>query len=799
MSRILHIHGHTLWTGIMLLLLGGCMFTGCIRRSTDPSGTDTETDGKVEIHTAEETETEALHETYAPVEDTAAVSETQVDTQPVEDPALNVFPTDGPNIEIGIFWEPPAQFTTPEQYDWIRDANITFIEMTNADAWSVEGNAEREVELAAERGLTVSYMPAADVSGFMEMSDQEVAAYLIALKENPAITGIHVVDEPANPWAYARICRLIRQNGLEARLNFLPYFATWVFENYQGYVEDTIIATGREYYSYLSYDQYPFPYDGSEPTTMYYNLNLFREIGLKYGVDTAFYIQSIGENGNFRRTNGDEIRYHVSAGLAYGIKSYTYFTWWTTGYCDPADYAIISPYGEKTDIYDDVAEINGEVLKVGRLLRRLDALEVYHVRGSEPGVTPIKKEDAPVYPSSSLRLILSLMEDRETGRDYIMLVNKNYKKQVSSTFTVGSDITHLYNCTDGTYEEIDISDGTFDLTFKPGGFVLLAVGQHDHIVDAREDVGDNLAEGKPVSVSEVDPGNGYYAYAMTDGIRTTDTATAIGWRCPSEQGFAEVDLGRTVSINRVDIYPAGTAYTMGEVFPRDFAIQVSLDGEDWTDVVVLTDYRDAGEAVPTFAFDDVEARYVRLTVTRGSGDGFAIAEIEIYHDDGTLPGPDSSHYRHAGGEAPGTNVALFRPVTASSYVPALDPSSLTDGTGSMWSSAIQRHNTPYAEEFFTVDLIQAYVIDRIVLTPRVNDEYFPQAFEVQVSEDGEHFTTVMTVEHPETRKGTNPLELTMGEDVTARYVRIRATQLRDLDGYGDGYLFQLAEIQVYNK
>jgi hypothetical protein len=793
---------------MLLLLLGGCM-AGCTR-NTLSSATDTEADSQVELSTGKETNTDIPDETSFTESDTTAAptapetqtepqTEPQAETELEEDPALNVFPTEGPNIEIGIFYEPPAQFTTDEQYDWIRDANITFIEMTNSNAWGEEGIAALEVKLAQERGISMYYNPSANVSNFMSMSDDELTSYLTSLKENAAITGIHVVDEPSNPWAYARICRLIQQNGLAARLNLLPYFATWVFENYQGYVEDTIIATGKEYYSYLSYDQYPFPYDGSAPSTMYYNLNLFREIGLKYGVDTAFYIQSIGEHGNFRRTTGDEIRYHVSAGLAYGIKSYTYFTWWTTGYCDPADYAIISPYGEKTDTYDDVAEINASVLKVGRLLRRLDALEVYHIRGNETGVTNIQQDDAPVYPTDKSRWILSLMQDRETGRDYIMLVNKNYKKEVSSTFTVGSGITHLYNCTDGTYEEIDISGGTFDLTVQPGGFVLLAVGQHDNIVDIQEDLGNNLAEGKAVSVSEVNPGNGYYAYAITDGIRTTDTATAMGWRCSSEEGYAEVDLGRSVSINRVDIYPAGTAYAMGDAFPRDFAIQVSLDGETWTDVVVETDYQGAGESVPTFTFDEVEARYVRLTVTRGSGNGFAIAEIEIYHDDGTLPGPDSSHYLRAGGEEAGTNVALNRPVTASSYVASLDPTNLTDGTSSMWSSAIQKHYTENAEEYFTVDLVETYTIDRIVLTPRVNDEYFPVVFEVQVSEDGETFTTIMTVEHGETHTGTVPLELTVDGNVKARYIRIRATKLRDLSGYGDGYLFQLSEIEVYNK
>lgn len=784
-----------------LLLLGCCAVTGCtgnggeetsatgtqhVEESGEPTGSDQ--------HTETETPTEPWTESGT-TEETA-----ESETIPPEDPALNVFPTEGDNIEIGIFWEPPAKFTTPQQYDWIRDAHITFIEMTNRELISGKDGPQNELKLAAERGIGVTYNPGADGKNIMSMTDAQLVDYLTRLQDDPTIIGIHVVDEPTNPWAYGRVCRIIKQNGLCARLNFLPSFATWVFENYQGHVEDTIIATGRENYSYLSYDQYPFPYNGGNPSAMYANLNQFREIGLKYDVPTAFYIQSIGEHGNFRRTNGNEIRLHTSAGLAYGIKSYTYFTWWTTGFCDPADYGIISPYGEKTDIYDDVAEINAQVLKVGRLLRRLDALEVYHNRGTEAGVTSLNRNTAPIYPETG-RFIVSLMQDRETGRDYIMLVNKDYKKETTAEFSLSDRITHLYNCTNASYEEMDISSGKVTLTFQPGGFILLAVGQHDNIVDKVVDVDkDNLAKNKPVSVSEVNPGNGWYAYTLTDGNRTDENSVGRGWRTSSEQGFVTVDFLRDVTFNRVDLYPTGSGYDMAEAFPRDFAIQFSVDGETWIDILTKTDYKDVANAVPSFQFEAVTARYVRVYVTRGTGSGFALAEIEVFHDDGSLPPADSSHYKTAGGEDDGTNVALNRPVTASSNLAGWDPSRLTDGNhGTLWSSALNRHATADEEEYFTVDLMNAYTLDRIVLIPRVNDEYFPQIFEVQVSDDGETFTTVKTVEYPTQNKGTVPITVKLEDTVQARYVRIRATKLRDLAGFGDGFLFQLSEIEIYNK
>ncbi len=785
--------------GITVLALGAVLFTGC----TEDSDKTEETTGSFPT-TEPETEQGTTVLDTSSEESTLGETVTEAPTDPVEDPALNVFPTEGDNIEIGIFWEPPAEFTTPEQYDWIRDANITFIEVTNWRGGITHELAQKQIELAKERGIKISYNPSHDGKTLANMSDDELMAYAQKLAEDPTIVGIHVVDDPANPWAYARICAAIKKGGLTPRLNFLPYFATWVFENYQGHVEDTIIATGKDNYGFLCYDQYPFPYSGGDPD-MWYNLDLFRLIGLKYDVETGFYIQSIGEAGNFRRTDGGEIRYHSSAALAYGLTSLTYFTWWTTGYCDPADYAIISPYGEKTDIYDDVAEVNGDILKCGRLIRRLDALEVYHTDNIGSSIATVGPGEVPMYAAPQKRrgFIVSLMEDPETGRDYIMLVNKNYDKEVTAEFSISEDITYLYNCTNGAYEEVDISERKVTLTFKPGGFMLFAVGQHDNIVDRVYDASANLAEGKAPATDYVNPGSGYYAYAVTDGIRDNSVSTALGYRSPANTGYIEIDLARVTTFNRVDIYPTGTPFTRGQTFPTAFALEYSLDGETWTTILERSDYTDCLSAIPSFTFDAVEARYVRLTVKAGcAGGGFEIAEIEVYSDDGSIPAPDNDElYKIPGGEKAGTNVALGRGVTASSHVAGWDPINLTDGNeGSGWTSGLNRHPSEAGStEWVLFDLNYVYTLDKIIMYPRSNDAYFPKEIVIEVSEDGVNYTQVKVVEIPEERDGENPTEVILDGEVRGRYVRITGNKLRNVAGFGDGHLFSMMECEIYNK
>ncbi len=767
--------------GFVLTAVAGCAGTG--------AETDTGTNTAQQTESSD-TGTDTEKETGA---------ETDANETEAEEP--DVFPT-GDNIEIGIFWEPPHDFTTDEQYDWIRDANVTFIEVTNRDGAINKEVSDKQIKLASERGIKIVYNTGADGKNLLQMSEEQIYEYAKKLGENKTITGIHVIDEPAQPWAYAKVCAAIKRAGLMPRLNQLPYFATWVFDNYQGFLEDTIIAAGKENYGYLCYDQYPFPYNSGDPD-MFYNLDIIRKTGLKYDVPTAFYIQSIGEGGNFRRTNGGEIRYHTSAGLAYGIKSMTYFTWWTTGFCDPKDYAIISPYGEKTDIYDDVTEVNADILKVGALLRRLDALEIYHTSGREQGITLCSEADVPIYvKTQKYGLIISLMQDRETGRDYIMLVNKNYKKEVSCEASVSDKITKLYRCTNGEYEPVDISSGKINIDFKPGGFALFAVGKEDDIVEKPYDTDVNKAKDKPVAVDHVSPGGGHYAYSITDGERK-GSANAECYRSTKNDGVIEIDLLRKTEINRVDIYPAGTDYTRGETFPSGFTLSVSADGENYTAVSSETDYTAAKTKIPVFKFDKTECRYVRLTVNKGcETGGFEISEIEIYNDKGDIPLPDDAeYYKDATQVEAGENVARDKKVTVLSELGGdWRKENLTDGDrGSCYSSALNRHKTEDGVEWALIDLAAELEFNEVDVYPRSDGQNFPFDFRIEISDDGKNFTSVYECSVPDRPADGAPSVCRLDQTYKARYVRVYAYKLRDQKGFNDGHIFQASEIEIYKK
>lgn len=127
----------------------------------------------------------------------------------------------------------------------------------------------------------------------------------------------------------------------------------------------------------------------------------------------------------------------------------------------------------------------------------------------------------------------------------------------------------------------------------------------------------NLAEGRPVTASSsVTVGDESYpaSYAV-DGNASTRWSSEF-----SDPQWIAVDLGQAMQISRVELlweHAAARAYT----------IQVSLDGQTWTDVFKNDRGRD-GRAEIRFA--PVQARWVRLHGTRRTTEfGYSLWEFRV--------------------------------------------------------------------------------------------------------------------------------------------------------------------------
>ena len=97
---------------------------------------------------------------------------------------------------------------------------------------------------------------------------------------------------------------------------------------------------------------------------------------------------------------------------------------------------------------------------------------------------------------------------------------------------------------------------------------------------------------------------------------------------PDVASWIQMDFKEPYQISRYVIRHAELAGMEPELNNRDFTVEVSLDGEEWTTIGTHTDNTDA---VTDASITAVEARYVRVNVTKGGSDGLVrVGDIEIY-------------------------------------------------------------------------------------------------------------------------------------------------------------------------
>lgn len=154
-----------------------------------------------------------------------------------------------------------------------------------------------------------------------------------------------------------------------------------------------------------------------------------------------------------------------------------------------------------------------------------------------------------------------------------------------------------------------------------------------------------------------------------------------------------------------------------------------------------------------------------------------------------------------------SNYALGMTATASSTYHGGKLTALTDGKNSVnsadddrWSSKSNTEASPSDadKEWVCVDLGESKTIMQVVLYPRVWGSYFPEAYEVLISEDGENWTSVVNVEKDELALTNSTLgRMHFITESSARYIKVIAHKMTDDHGGSANYVFQLSEIEVY--
>ncbi|MBO5511359.1 MAG: discoidin domain-containing protein, partial [Clostridia bacterium] len=301
--------------------------------------------------------------------------------------------------------------------------------------------------------------------------------------------------------------------------------------------------------------------------------------------------------------------------------------------------------------------------------------------------------------------------------------------------------------------------------------------------------------------------DGWYISCLQDGQRISE-GLGNGWRTENRKAsYVDIDLGRTLKFNRIDLYPAGSIFDYGSSFPKTLTISVSADGKTYTEVKTLSDIEIKTTKGMKVDIGEQEARYVRVDlVDPASGTRFmALNEIEIYHDDGTVPAPETFTLLKDDGTVitykEGENIAKGKQTFYSSTTPAhyqawgWDISYINDGkSGNGWTSNVGLNRSPNATEYVGVSFGDLFAVEKIILE---DNGVFPEDFNVALSEDGLNWTIVKDVKGEPDKNSGEKYEILLDAPVNARFVRVTGTKLRG--GGNDGYLLQLGEIEAYGK
>ncbi len=558
-------------------------------------------------------------------------------------PVPDVTPLTRENIIINAYLVPlQNEELRRSQFEYMQRAEIDVVSHIYVDdVWVAEGHTIDKylpiMREAAEYGLKI-YSRDIRVQQSLNYTDAELVNIAKEYENVPGFAGFYVVDEPYDPNPYARAENALRSvfPDCYVNINFLPRGAYPEGTFYKRLTDFGSLVDG---WGTLSLDTYCFGKDGGvDEYQLFKNYDDLRRAALATNMNTAVYVQSVGYV-NYRRPSAGDLRYNMMAALAYGVKELKFFTWgkpWgvDSGYTD----AIFDADKQPTDLYDAVCVINKKIHVLGTYLAAGDAVAVYHTRQKTAGAYEKVPADFPVQGLERTDAILSVIQPRSGGDQFLFVVNKNFSKPQTLTFSVGDLALKLVDDNTGELTAAPVTDGVLTLELEPGDAALLKC-EGTVLFDPAPETHENLAINAKLSASSAAGDGEAFLCDIHDGV-TDDGGMA---RLITENGAAQyitLDLGEIKEVNRVDLYPGGSGSLCGYNYPTDFRVLTSADGNSWTEVVSKTGFTFDRAKVPVFRFAAIRARYVRVAVLFPDTSGRSyteLGEIAIYNDGGDIP------------------------------------------------------------------------------------------------------------------------------------------------------------------
>ena len=800
----------------LLLLMSIPLFCIACKGASSPAETGTEpakevdgTTGHAESDPVDST-ADSEPATGNPEEtDTSGETDTEEETE--TKPSRHVYSDLNDNIIITAFHPLSSRdLVTQEQFDLAAAAGIDVMEYCGGMRATAPQLMQRAIEYAAKAGILCNVYDDRIGGNANTMSREELFRIWDEYKDKPGVGGWFLCDESVTPNDYAA---LINETAAYDRWS-TPFINNFPDIWNDGYYADRLadlahlVYINRENFV-LSFDNYPFAGERGtvDENALFKHFEAIRKAGNETGIRTGFYAQVIPYG--YRKLEGGELWYHVNVALAYGCTEINYFAWGTPNdeLCPGFGDGVMDRQGKPTSVYYDIVEINRYAHTVGSTLVRLDAVEIYHAGRKSNNTAAYHVLPADWFVRTDAYVILSRMEDTETGRNYLMVVNKNMlrEQEVTLTFT-GVDALFEIDQTSGKETPVSGFDGTLTRKLPAGGAILLCLPEGKSFgTPAEAPAYGELVRNSIILASDSQGSDGWFVNRVADGVDFSEVGSQ-GWRAKdNDKEWLSFDFGSSKTFDRIDLYPAGNGSASGVYFPTSVTLSVSDDGKTWNEVFTTPLGRPTTD-VPVLRFDAVTTRYAKLTFVKDVSSVCELAEIRIYPHGDEVPAPHKTTWEELTID-PTVSVTLGKSVIdySSNYEhPEWNNSiyHLTDGLYTTnWASDVQPSTMSDDVEYFTVDLQNVYNLDCVVLHPMYDSASggyttggLPGEIRVCVSLDGKSFTTVCKLEGKPTK--AEPIVLTF-DPVDCRYLRIESTKMERMPAAANCYITQYSEVEAF--
>lgn len=569
----------------------------------------------------------------------------------VEVAVYNSVPYVRDEMTVSIFAPPLGDLFTDEQYKRIADADVDLV-LNTYNVYTTEDNL-KFLEMAEKHGLSAIAADMRFRSDIKNVSKDLVDEVYKDYNGISNLEGFYVYDEPWNPNEYTNTANNIAATvpGAFIYLNLFPGFVYNSYEQYEYIFDDLATLTNGQVD--LMFDVYPFMQDGTTDYKLLFDsLDALRRSGLKYDINTAACVQAIGYGpvgGELvkRIPNLEDIRYQNMAYLAYGVKHVSYWKYSAEADNGMENYSVcpIDENGNPTAVYYHMQKVNPVIHTLGKTLINCDSKEVYLSGNNVYGQNAVPSEFFVQSADSSNSLILSYFADKDTGRNYLMVVNNDLSKTVTAplTFASGINKVEILNNETGTWSEKS-AGGNVNITLEAGGAALIALPEDYRYEEAKVQAGTNALYHKTVfgNSSLGTPGTrdeklpGWYLSCLTDGYIGANASKGLNGWCSELKNepfetYVTIDMGEVSTLDSLTLHAVDTSTGYNGYFPKSYNISVSKDGETWTRIVTQTNANVTDYVTHNFN-NSTDLRYIRIDITdMNQVDGkyaAAMAEVE---------------------------------------------------------------------------------------------------------------------------------------------------------------------------